>query len=611
MAMAELGKLSGWRHAAVGAAVVVCSGLALFGVIGEEKRDERFENKQVTVTPIGDDGLRIREVVDQDFGTSDRHGYQRIIPNDFGVPTDVTATSPDAPADVSVEQVNQGTQIRVGDPNTTVSGQHRYVLSYTLPDAHLTSGELALDVIGTQETIPTDRFEVVVTGLQLDNPLCNVGSFGTTGGCTLEPDDGVYQAVISPLEPGQGITVGGTIVRRTDPVAVTEPPLPDRRSDDRVPLALAVLAIGAVAGAAVYVIARWRGRNEVFAGGAADAAFGTASPSAGSLPPPGAPVVPATPQAVRYVADQEMDELATTEFAPPTGIEPWQGTVLLRERIDDESIGAWFSGLAARDVITLTRDANDSVTLGVGDKFDTAPPADREVLASLFDGRNVVGLGTYDKRFAAAWRDVRSEQEDAIAGSGWWKRHSPHASSRMGAPRPFFVVFAVWIVIVFGSAGSALFGWVSSPAGAILFGLVVPALAAFAVYRTLLPVRSATGSAFALRAESFRRFLKASEGRHVEWAWKQGLLREYSAWAVALGAADAWERAMRASSVSPAELTTGPLLIYSMGPSWSSTYTAPPSSGGSGFSGGGGFGGGGFSGGSVGGGGGGGSSGSW
>ena len=88
------------------------------------------------------------------------------------------------------------------------------------------------------------------------------------------------------------------------------------------------------------------------------------------------------------------------------------------------------------------------------------------------------------------------------------------------------------------------------------------------MYRTLLPVRSATGSAFALRAESFRRFLKASEGRHVEWAWKQGLLREYSAWAVALGAADAWERAMQASSVSPAELSTGPLLIYSMGPSW-------------------------------------------
>ena len=88
---------------------------------------------------------------------------------------------------------------------------------------------------------------------------------------------------------------------------------------------------------------------------------------------------------------------------------------------------------------------------------------------------------------------------------------------------------------------------------------------AASLYRTLLPVRSATGSALALRTESFRRFLAASEGRHVEWAWKQGLLREYSAWAVALGAATAWERALAASSVPPVEYASGPLLVYSMG----------------------------------------------
>jgi uncharacterized membrane protein YgcG len=551
-------------------------------------------------------------VVAQDFGGSrDRHGYERIIPNDFGEPTDVSATSPDAPADVSVTPVGGGTRIRVGDPAQTVSGQHRYVLTYTLPAAHLSSGELALDIIGTDETIPTERFDVVVTGLQLDDPRCNVGSFGATGGCTLEPEDGVYRAVISPLEPGEGITIGGTITGRTDPIAVAEPALPARRDDNRVPLAVAMLAVGPVAVAGVYVVARWRGRNEVFAGGAADAAFGTSPVPGSSLPPPGTPPHAAAPSEVRFVADQQMDELATTEFAPPRGLEPWQGTVLLRERIDNESIGAWFSGLAARDVITLSRDDDDTVTLGVGDKFDSAAPGDREVLTSLFHGRQEIELGTYDKRFASAWRHVRSEQEDAITRSGWWKRHAPHASSRMNEPWPFFVILAVWVLIVFGSAAGAMIGWISSPAGALLFGLVVPALAAFAVYRTLLPVRSATGSAFALRAESFRRFLKASEGRHVEWAWKQGLLREYSAWAVALGAADAWERAMRASSVSPAELSTGPLLVYSMGPSWSSTFTPPSSSGGGSGFGGGGFSGGGFSGGSVGGGGGGGSSGSW
>jgi uncharacterized membrane protein len=185
----------------------------------------------------------------------------------------------------------------------------------------------------------------------------------------------------------------------------------------------------------------------------------------------------------------------------------------------------------------------------------------------------------------------------------------PSGGGCSGAMSIQVLVFAgFFLFIAAGSILSALLGVFSGSVGALLFGLVVPAIAAYAMYRSLLPARSATGSALAIRTESFRRFLAASEGRHVEWAWKQGLLREYSAWAVALGAASTWERAMEASSVPPVEMSTGPLLFYSMGPSFTSFHTAPSTSGGSG----GGFGGGGgFSGGSVGGGGGGGSSGSW
>jgi uncharacterized membrane protein len=151
-----------------------------------------------------------------------------------------------------------------------------------------------------------------------------------------------------------------------------------------------------------------------------------------------------------------------------------------------------------------------------------------------------------------------------------------------------------------------MFGLVRSPIAAVIFAVVVPGVVAYFVYAVMLPARTAAGSALTLRAESFRRFLDASEGKHVDWAWKQGLLREYSAWAVALGAADAWGRALANSNVPPPEMhLASPMWVYSMGSSFESTRSAPAPSGGSGssFSG--------FSGGSVGGGGGGGSSGSW
>jgi uncharacterized membrane protein len=169
------------------------------------------------------------------------------------------------------------------------------------------------------------------------------------------------------------------------------------------------------------------------------------------------------------------------------------------------------------------------------------------------------------------------------------------------------LLLAIIGLVVFGGASalSAVIGVFELWPLALLFGLVMPMLAAYGAYRTLLPALSATGSALALRTESFRRFLAASEGQHVEWAWKQGLLREYSAWAVSLGAADAWGKALANSNVAPSEMgLSSPLLVYSMGSSFAHTRTAPSSSGSSGFSGG-------FSGGSVGGGGGGGSSGSW
>lgn len=592
-----LGKLGWWRHLVMAIVIVGISVLALVGVIGRKALPERFEAKVVTVQPSGTDGVRIREVVDEDFGTKDRHGYQRIIPTDFGRPTNIEASSPDANAAIDVTPDVGADRIRLGDSNTTFSGQHRYVLSYTLPDAKLSTGRLNLDIIGTDEALETGRFEVDVTGLQLDNPTCDVGSTGATGGCSLARAGDVYRAVISPLKAGQGITIGGTI---TGQLPITQPPdapLPKRRADDRLLLALATLVLGAIAAGVVYVLSRRAGRNEVFAGGAADAAYG-------SLPQPSRD---APPVAVRLVADSKMEELATIEFVPPKGIEPWQGAVLLNERIDRGTTAAWISGVVAKDGLTLSQNG-DEVTLRRGPKYDQLDADSKKLITQLLDFGEELTLGTYNANFGKAWATIQSMERDAIAASGWWKRLPPGSVGGGGSASTWVVL--VVIGFVFFGAGSlitALMGLFHGKVAALLFALVVPTVVAYFIYKVMLSARTATGSALALRAESFRRFLAASEGQHVDWAWKQGLLREYSAWAVALGAADAWGRALEHSNVPAPEMNiASPLWLYSMGPSFDSTRSVPAPTGGSGGSS---FGGG-FSGG-VGGGGGGGSSGSW
>jgi hypothetical protein len=410
--MAGLGSSTTWRHLVVGAFVLGGPVLALSGCLGRKFEPEGFDAKQILVQPDGEDGVRIREVVDQDFGTFGKHGYERSIPNDFGVPSDIEASSPDAPDDVSATADPErpgSTRIRIGDPDETVSGQHRYVLSYTLPDARLSTGSLFLDIIDPGEPFATDSFEVIVTGMTLDDPRCDRGATDRTGGCELVADGDLYRAELGRLDTDEGVTISGGIRQRFEAPAVAEPPIPERREEgNRVPVAAAMVPVGAAGAAAVFALARRRGRNEVYAGGAADAAFGGST-----LPPPGS-----APLAVRYVADDRMGDLATTEFEPPRGISPWQGQVLLAERIDADSTSAWFSGHAARDVLSITKDADDHVVLAKGSRFEHAEPGDMTILRELFDSADAVVLDGYDKDFARAWSRAQAEMKRSSGPPG-------------------------------------------------------------------------------------------------------------------------------------------------------------------------------------------------
>ena len=580
--MPPLGVLSPIRHLVVGGAAAAIGVAAYTGVIGEP-RTEHFDSKQVTVAPAGTNGLRVREVVDMDFGDQRRHGYERTIPTDFGVPSEVTAMSETAPDTVDVDLIGHDARIRIGEPNLSVTGQHRYVLDYTYPNTTVASGRIALDIIGTDETFTTDRFEVVVTGFELTNVQCNVGHTDAVGGCELLDDGSVYRALVEPLEPGDGITIGATIVGTRPMATVDPPPLPAENPDRRALLAATTSALGVLTGGGIYAWARRRGRNEVFSGGAADAAYGATT-------------------GVRLVADQKLGELATIEFVPPSGVDPWLGNVLLGEKFTNDTVSAWFSGAAAREHLTITKD-NGDVELAPGPRLTAAPPADRQLIEEMFRGKSSITLGKYSKSFASTWSKIQQQQRQATNASGYWKHPLGTISGGVaGAGTIGIFVLIIGGLIAFRAPARAL-ELVDHPAVAIGLAVVIPAILALLAYERLLPARTAEGSALTLRTESFRRFLAASEGQHVEWAWKHGLLREYSAWAVALGEASTWEKAMERSSIPPAELTSGPIIVYSSGGSFSRTHTAPSSSGSSG--------GGGFSGGSVGGGGGGGSSGSW
>ncbi|HEY4331667.1 MAG TPA: hypothetical protein VGM78_03820, partial [Ilumatobacteraceae bacterium] len=285
---------------------------------------------------------------------------------------------------------------------------------------------------------------------------------------------------------------------------------------------------------------------------------------------------------------------------PPKGLEPWQGNVLLSERIDDTTASAWLSGMVAREAITMRKEGRHLV-MGTGPKAYAVSPVEAGILTTMMGGRLELQLGKYDSAVARAWTSIKNNEAAFIKTSGWWRRRPPGVRGPSSRARlvPILMLTLMAAIVITELSGGSFFNVMRFVPVALAFGFLAPTLTAVAMYFGLLPSRSATGSAQTLLTESFRRFLQASEGQHVEWAWKQGLLREYSAWAVALGAADAWGKALAHSDVPPQDHYLGDsMLVYTMSSSLSHSHTEPSSSGGGG-------------GGGVGGGGGGGSSGSW
>ena len=565
--------------------------LALFGVtqaVGEE-RIERYW----TVAEVGaDGGGRVTEVVDYNFaGERGKHGILRWVPG--AEPDSVSVSSPDAPDDVTVDLRPGGdTEIRIGDPDETVSGRARYRIDYDLPG--IRQGEVVdWETFGHEWTVPIEEAEVhLVTPFELDQPACYVGAAESTARCTVEVvAPGHVTARVSDLDAYEGVSIEGRVGTPVAAPAVPEPPdPPGDRGTGVVPPAATAAAAAAVAAVPTTIAVRRAGRERVTPGGAADAAYGGSTVGAAAAPAP----------EIRVDAE-ELARMATIEFAPPAGLTPAQGGVVLRERVFPEHKVAWLIQAAIDGVVDLDDSTGKTVLRRVAGA--PAPPEHQHIFATMFAKGPEIRLGTYSKDFAKAWQQVTDALASWRDASGLWDRQADVRKT---------VVRGLGLLAGLVGAGLAfLGGFLAGTWGApwlvvtVLAGLVAGAGLAALVGAWELHVRTPLGSALWLRTESFRRFLAESEAYHAEEAARRGVLREYTAWAVALGEIDRWSRAVAASSIPPdtpgvryAHL--GPALVSST----SSTATPPSSSGGGG-------GGGSFGGGSVGGGAGGGGGSSW
>ncbi len=169
------------------------------------------------------------------------------------------------------------------------------------------------------------------------------------------------------------------------------------------PLGLLMIPVGVLGGALAFLWNRRRGSNEVAgAGGAADAAFG-------GLPAPGTSAATLAGAPTRRVTDAQLAAMATIEFVPPRGLEPWMGRALLREFVDQDTVVAWFSEMIAQEAMVITTDG-DAALARTG--AATRPGERRRPEAH----RPALPQGVVD-RARHLRRDVRRHVEERVPGA--------------------------------------------------------------------------------------------------------------------------------------------------------------------------------------------------
>lgn len=190
----------------------------------------------ITVGAAGE--LLVVETIDYDFESAERRGIYRNLRADH--PQPASAWYKDRYIAYEVRSVNRNgnpepfevsgsrdIEIRIGDPDEIITGDHRYTITYTVAGAiarYDTGTEVYWNVTGNEWSVPIQAVTVTLRGredvLLKEAQACYAGALGATKRCNTSLTDQVASFSHSALAPGEGMTVAQRVELPERPVVL-------------------------------------------------------------------------------------------------------------------------------------------------------------------------------------------------------------------------------------------------------------------------------------------------------------------------------------------------------------------------------------------------------
>ncbi len=199
----------------------------------------RSYDTQLTLQTSG--ALHVVETIRYDFEDTERHGIYREIPRHFraegvedrGISIDhvVVTDALGTEYQTAVDAGNKILNIRVGDPDVTLTGAHTYVITYDVRGAviPLANGdEIYWDAIGGEWDVPIEKATAEVrlpSATSIISSACYVGERDAKESCVMTAGTAfVHFEAVAGLAKEEGMTVAVAFPKGTVPVEFIEPP---------------------------------------------------------------------------------------------------------------------------------------------------------------------------------------------------------------------------------------------------------------------------------------------------------------------------------------------------------------------------------------------------
>ena len=519
-------------------AVAAAALVAAFVVVGAgrasaESSGFHIDRYRIQMDIQRDGSVKVQEDIDVDFAFEPHHGIFRTTQVRFDYEPNpkyervykishVHVTATGVSAHNAISDNGRYKIFKIGDAKHTVTGEHHYVITYTIRGAlngFRDHDELYWNAIGTEWEIPIDSSTIEVTAPGgINQVACFTGHFGETTACNSAQqvnDTTADFAQEGTLFPGEGVTIAVSMNKGAVTAAGVKPILDEKWSFTRAfsvtPVTVGSSLVALVVLGLLVVSKLWQtGRDRRMSSGSDDERIPMFDHHGGPV-----------------------------QYRPPDDLRPAQVGVLIDETADPLDVTATIVDFGVRGYLTIeeTEKAGlfhkaDWRLTKLKEDDDTFLTYERRLFNALFDGRDEVSLSELKNKFAADLHKVQDSLYADAVKQKWFAKRPDQVRTKYLVLGVFAMLAAIGVLVALAAlTHAALIG----------VPLVLVALLFLASHH-MMPARTGKGSEVLDRIMGFRKFMATAEADRMKFAEDENIFAKYLPYAIVFHETGRWAK---------------------------------------------------------------------